>query len=120
MTIHDRLFGQINAMTDLAEKAGYPASDLGVYIQPVAQGTGYHCEFNLFYDSHNPSEQNRIRQLSSRATGSLMAMGAFFSRPYGENAGTILNRDAATVAVLNKLKNIVDPNRIMNPGKICF
>jgi FAD/FMN-containing dehydrogenase len=120
MTIHDRLCGQVSAMTDLAEKTGYPASNLGVYIQPVAQGTGYHCEFNLFYDPHNPSEQNRIRELSSRATGSLMAMGAFFSRPYGENAGMILNRDAATVAVLNKLKNIVDPNHIMNPGKICF
>ena len=49
-----------------------------------------------------------------------MAIGAFFSRPYGENAGMILNRDAATVAVLNKLKNIVDPNNIMNPGKVCF
>ena len=120
MTIHDRLFGQINAMTDLADKTGYPTSDLGIYIQPVAQCTGYHCEFNLFYDPNNTSEQNRVRGLSSQATESLMAMGAFFSRPYGENAGMILNRDATTVAVLNKLKNIVDPNHIMNPGKICF
>ena len=32
----------------------------------------------------------------------------------------IINRDAATVAVLNKLKNIFDPNHIMNPGKVCF
>ena len=37
-------------MNDLADKAGYPASNMGVYIQPVVQGTGYHCEFNLFYD----------------------------------------------------------------------
>ena len=36
-----------------AENAGYPASDLGMYIQPVVQGTGYHCEFNLFYDPAN-------------------------------------------------------------------
>jgi hypothetical protein len=120
LTIHDRLQGQVGAMIEMAEKAGYPASNMGVYIQPVVQGTGYHCEFNLFYDSDNPSELNRVRGLSSQATGKLMAMGAFFSRPYGENAGMILNRDAATVAVLNKLKNIVDPNNIMNPGKICF
>ena len=120
LTIHDKLECQIDAMTDHADKAGYPASNLGVYIQPVVQGTGYHCEFNLFYDPGNPSERNRVRELSSRATRNLMAMGAFFSRPYGESAEMILNRDAATVAVLNKLKNIVDPNRIMNPGKICF
>lgn len=120
LTIHDKLECQIDAMTDQAEKAGYPASNLGVYIQPVVQGTGYHCEFNLFYDPENPSEQNRVRELSSQATKGLMAMGAFFSRPYGENAGVILNKDAASVAVLSKLKNIIDPNNIMNPGKICF
>ena len=93
---------------------------MGIYIQPVVQGTGYHCEFNLFYDPENASEKNRVRELSSQATKNLMAMGAFFSRPYGESAGMILNKDAATVSVLNKLKNIIDPNNIMNPGKICF
>ncbi len=120
LTIHDKLECQIDAMTDHADHAGYPASNLGIYVQPVVQGTGYHCEFNLFYDPENPNEQNRVRELSSRATKNLMTMGAFFSRPYGDSSEMILNRDAATVAVLNKLKNIVDPNRIMNPGKICF
>jgi len=120
LTIHDKLEGQIDAMNALAKNAGYAASDLGMYIQPVVQGTGYHCEFNLFYDPENLSERNRIQGLSTQATKNLMAIGAFFSRPYGENAGVILNRDAATVAVLYKLKNIVDPNNIMNPGKVCF
>lgn len=120
MTIDDRLEGQISSMTDLAGKSGYPVSDMGVYIQPVVQGTGCHCEFNLFYDPGNPTEKNCVRGLSAQATRDLMARGAFFSRPYGENTGMILNRDAATVAVLHKLKNIVDPNNIMNPGKICF
>ena len=48
-----KLEGQIAAMNDLAEKAGYPASDIGIYIQPIVQGTSYHCEFNLFYDPDN-------------------------------------------------------------------
>ena len=120
LTIHDKLEGQIGVMNDLAEKAGYPASDMGVYIQPIVQGTGCHCEFNLFYDPENPRELNRVKELSASATKNLMAKGAFFSRPYGENAGMILNRDAATVAVLNKLKKMFDPNNIMNPGKVCF
>jgi FAD/FMN-containing dehydrogenase len=49
-----------------------------------------------------------------------MAKGAFFSRPYGESAGMIINRDAATVGVLTKVKKIFDPNNVMNPGKLCF
>ncbi|MBP1624202.1 MAG: FAD-binding domain protein, partial [Acidobacteria bacterium] len=120
LTLHDKLENQIGAMQNMAEGAGYSTSDLGIYIQPVVQGTSYHCEFNLFYDPDNVKERNRVQSLSSQATKNLMALGAFFSRPYGENAGMVLNRDAATVAVLNKLKNIVDPNHIMNPGKICF
>ena len=31
-----------------------------------------------------------------------------------------MNRDAATVAVLNKFKKMFDPNYVMNPGKLCF
>jgi len=49
-----------------------------------------------------------------------MAQGAFFSRPYGESTKTVVNKDAATVAALRKVKTIVDPNNIMNPGKLCF
>jgi FAD/FMN-containing dehydrogenase len=50
----------------------------------------------------------------------MMANGGFFSRPYGPNTWSIFNHDSASVKVLNKLKKIVDPNGIMNPGKICF
>ncbi len=120
MTINDKIQGQIEAMSELAVKAGYPLSDMGIYIQPVVQGTGYHCEFNLFYDPGNSRELNRVRELTSSATRNLIAKGAFFSRPYGESAGMVLNRDAASMAVLSKFKKIFDPNNIMNPGKACF
>jgi FAD/FMN-containing dehydrogenase len=120
LTINNKLMDQIQAMDGLADKAGYSTSDMGIYIQPIVQGTGVHCEFTLFYDRSNSRELAQIRELSSSATRNLMARGAFFSRPYGENAGMILNRDAASVAVLNKFKTIFDPNNIMNPGKLCF
>ncbi len=120
LTIYDKLEGQIGVMNDLAEKAGYATTDMGVYIQPTVQGTGYHCEFNLFYDPGNAGEIERVRELSVSATRGLLASGAFFSRPYGQSAGIVFNRDAATVAVLNKLKGIFDPNHVMNPGKVCF
>jgi len=120
LTTGDRLADQIDRMARLAGETGYPASGLGVYLQPVVQGTGYHCEFHLFYDPGDARERECVRTLSSKATRVLLDRGAFFSRPYGETAGMVFNRDAASVAVLHKLKNIVDPNGIMNPGKICF
>ena len=120
LSVYEKLEDQILVMNELAEKAGYPVSDMGVYIQSIAHGTGWHCEFNLFYDPANASEANRVKELSTLAVKNLMAKGAFFSRPYGENARMILNRDAATVSVLNKLKKMFDPNKVMNPGKVCF
>jgi FAD/FMN-containing dehydrogenase len=120
LTIYDKLEVQIGVMNDLAEKAGYPTSDIGVYLQPIVHGTSCHCEFNLFYDPGNPSELNRVKELSTSAINNLMVKGAFFSRPYGESARTVMNRDAATVTLLNKLKKMFDPNNVMNPGKVCF
>ncbi len=107
-------------MCGLAGKAGYPVSDLGTYIQPMVQGCGCHIEFNLFYDPDNQAEACQVKDLADQATKTLMNAGAFFSRPYGDNARTIMNRDAASVAVLGKLKKVFDPNGIMNPGKLCF
>jgi FAD/FMN-containing dehydrogenase len=120
LTINDKLEGQIGAMFDTVKKGGYPSSDIGVYIQPIVQGTGVHCEFNLFYDPANASEVTRVKNLTNAAVKALLAKDAFFSRPYGENSKMIMNRDAATIGVLNKLKKMFDPNYIMNPGKVCF
>jgi hypothetical protein len=120
LTIYDKLEGQIGAMYELVEKSGYPASDMGIYIQPVVQGTSCHCEFNLFYDPENPEERSRVKELSTSAIKALMGKGAFFSRPHGKNARMIVNRDAATVMALTEVKKILDPNNVMNTGKLCF
>jgi len=120
LTIFDKLPELIQVMHDSALAASYPNDELGIYLQPIVQGVNCHCEFNLFYDSENPGELARIRELTLNATQRLVAKGAFFSRPYGEIARMIMNRDGATVATLKKVKAIVDPNNIMNPGKLCF
>ena len=120
ITIYDKLDELIKVMYDAADVSGYPASDIGIYLQPIVQGVNCHCEFNLPYDPANPEECNRVKELSVMATKSLIAKGAFFSRPYGEHTQFIMNRDAATVAALKKVKAIVDPDNIMNPGKLCF
>ncbi len=120
LTIHDQIDGQIDAMKDMANESGYPSTELGIYIQPIVQGTGYHCEFNMFYDPYSFAETDRVKDLVSHGTKTLMNMGAFFSRPYGDEANWIYNRDAATTDALRRVKKIFDPNYVMNPGKVCF
>lgn len=120
ITIHDRLPGLIDTMYRLIEKAGHPARDMGVYIQPLVQGSNIHCEFSLFYDPDNRQETDRVRELALDSVDPLMAQGAFFSRPYGEITPRVMNHDAATVNTLRKVKAILDPDNIMNPGKLCF
>jgi FAD/FMN-containing dehydrogenase len=119
LTLNDKVQSMVDTMNNLAEKACYPVSDMGIYIQPIVQGTGIHVEFNLPYEPGS-GEALKVKSLATSATKALMAQGAFFSRPYGENAGLIMNRDAANKVVLTKLKNLFDPNRVMNPGKIGF
>jgi FAD/FMN-containing dehydrogenase len=120
LTINDKVGELVQVMNGLADKAGYPTSDLGIYVQPIVQGTGCHCEFTLFYDPADAAEASRVKKLTAAATKGLMARGAFFSRPYGENAAEVFNRDAASLAVLGKLKKLLDPNNVMNPGKLGF
>jgi len=120
LSIYDKLMDLIATMYASAEAAGYPADDIGIYLQPIVQGSNCHCEFNLFYNPEDAEETTRVRELSVAAIDSLISKGAYFSRPYGTSAKKIIERDSATREALNKVKKIVDPQDIMNPGKIFF
>jgi FAD/FMN-containing dehydrogenase len=120
LTTLDKTPGFVRAMYSVAEEHGYPVSEIGVYIQPVQQGAGCHCEFNLPYDLDNPGEVTRMRELYTKASEALLKQGAYFSRPYGIWANMAYNRDAQTMILLKKIKGIFDPNNVMNPGKLCF
>jgi len=110
----------IKYMQDISAGAGYNTENMGVYVQPIVQGVNFHVEFDLYYELANMVEAETVRKLSVSAVKKLMDKGAFFSRPYGESARAILNRDAAMVQALKKVKTILDPDNVMNPGKLCF
>jgi FAD/FMN-containing dehydrogenase len=120
IAIRDKLSELIRVMNEVAEQQDYPIPEMGVYIQPVVQSTGYHCEFNLFFDPSNPKEVARVRKLSTAAPEALAVRGAFFSRPYGPWADMVYRMDAQTTIGLRKIKGIFDPNNVLNPGKLCF
>ncbi len=110
----------VSLMAGMASRSRYPADDLGCYIQPMVQGRGCHCEFNLPCDETDPEAMDALRELFMTASETLMANGAFFSRPYGPWADMVYRQDGEEVKALKRLKAIFDPNNILNPGKVCF
>ncbi len=107
-------------MTEYLNELDFPPVDAGVYVQPVCQGHGYHCEFSFFYDRDDHSERQKVRDLYLSLGIALMSNGAFFSRPYDLLADHVFNRDAVTKETLQKVKGVFDPGNILNPGKLCF
>ncbi len=119
-TVLENAPGYLATMVDAAVAHKYPVADVGVYLQPQHQGVSYHMEFSLPYAADDKADAARTRALYSDASTRLMAEGAYFSRPYGEWADPVYNRDAAAKDALRTVKAILDPNNILNPSKLCF
>jgi FAD/FMN-containing dehydrogenase len=120
LTTLDKIPQFIKTMVSAAEAFKYPASEIGIYIQPQHQGVAHHCEFSLPFDPQDQKEVARVKDLYCRASEELIGQGAYFSRPYGMWANLVYNRDAQGTIALRKIKQIFDPQNVMNPGKLCF
>ena len=94
---------------------------LGVYIQPINQGTSYHCEFDYYYDYKNEIENDGLEKKLNDIRTNLIENGAFFNRPYGSWTKEVFRHQSEqTTIALKKVKNIFDPNNVLNPGVLCF
>jgi FAD/FMN-containing dehydrogenase len=120
LTTLDRAPGFLQAMREVVGKHTYPEGDLGVYVQPIRQGTGCHLEFQLSYDPDNAQEVEATKALYEDASRALLDTGGFFSRPYGLWSDLAYERAPDTALALRKVKGILDPRGVMNPGKLCF
>ena len=112
-------YGKITKFIDLVEKQ--ITNDLGIYIQPINQGTSYHCEFDMFYNPNDKEEIINVKNKFIETSINLMNSGAFFNRPYGLWAKEVYQRhEDSTQTALKKVKKIFDPNNVLNPGVLCF
>jgi FAD/FMN-containing dehydrogenase len=120
MSTLDKVPGFVDTVLAAANALGYPASDIGLYLQPQHQGTSCHCEFSLPYDSGDKIETDCVKELLETGSEALIRQGAYFSRPYGIWADMVYNRDARNREMIRTIKGIFDPNNILNPGKLCY
>jgi FAD/FMN-containing dehydrogenase len=110
----------IHLMHEKAAKYDYPASDLGIYIQPKQRTHAFHLEIGLSFNPEDQAEKERIRALYEEASEALINTGAFFYRPYGPWANMVYSRTGNLKPVLKKVKDLLDPANVMNPGKLSF
>lgn len=109
-----------DALCQVAAKYRYSSGDIGVYVQPVERSRSFYCVFDLHCNPTNDGDVQRVRALFEEASETLVNIGAFFDRPYGPWAQIMYQRDATYAEYLRKIKAQLDPNNIMNPGKLCF
>ncbi|MDI9619243.1 MAG: FAD-linked oxidase C-terminal domain-containing protein [Candidatus Nezhaarchaeota archaeon] len=121
ITTMDKVQEFVQIMRNVAGTHGYSTKDMGVYVQPIMQGSSCHCEFDLYYDPQDPTSVETIRKVFYDGARALVRAGAFFARPYGPLRDITYPYIAAPAIILQrKLKAIFDPNNIMNPGKLYY
>jgi FAD/FMN-containing dehydrogenase len=118
LTQLDRTGDFLQAVRSICEKYGYPTENIGVYIQPKHIGSSYHMEFTFPYDPDSVAEEARVCELTEAVSVAASDLRGYYSRPYGRWAGIQLNKDAQSLMALKRLKNIFDPNGVMNPGRL--
>lgn len=110
----------LSLMMKTASQHGYPSGDIGVYLQPVERARMLFYQFSFHGDPRDRKEEARVRRVFLEASERAMASGALFATPYGPWADMVYRRATTYTRVLKVVKDAIDPNHIMNPGKLCF
>lgn len=117
LTTMDRAPAFINRFEALVADHTRDARGHGIYIQPVVQNHACHVELILPFDPASAGEVRRARDLERQLVSELIEEGAFFSRPYGTAAELVWNQNPANYQLVNTVKGIFDPNRVLQRGK---
>lgn len=96
----------------------YSSNDFGIYIQPLEYGRAAYCEIILHYNPESIEEVNKTKDLVRDMCDRLGRHGAFFHRPYGPMAEVAYGFNTSYTSLLTRLKDLFDPNNIMNPGRL--
>ncbi len=92
--------------------------ELGVSIIPVERNRVAYVEFDLYTNLINEENIIKFRQFFSSLGELALKSGAFIDIPYGPLKKVVYSKIGNYSKLINKVKNIFDPNKIMNPGKI--
>jgi FAD/FMN-containing dehydrogenase len=120
LTTMDQTSKFITAMKEEANALAYPAADIGIYLQPIENGRAAHLEFTIPYNPTDKEECTLVKKLHASASERMYTIGSLFTRAYGKWADMVNGRNAIHYQTAKKIKDYLDPNNIMNPGKLGF
>jgi FAD/FMN-containing dehydrogenase len=75
---------------------------------------------DLHCNLRDSEETEKVKCAWHQASELLMNSGAYFDRPYGPWAEMVYSRTGNYTQKLRDVKREIDPNNILNPGKLCF
>jgi len=115
---------QLKPFYDLTQKAasdnGTGGFELGFMIMPLNFGGSYYFEPHIYHNPDDEKESDAARNLFVNTSRSLIHAGGFFPRPYPLWADEVYFRMGAYHRKIKMMKKLLDPNNIMNPGKLAL
>ena len=87
---------------------------------PLSHGATFYFEPSFYRDPQDNRDSQRVEELFLEASRELIHQGAFFDRPYPLWAEEVYARASLYHRKIKEIKKVVDPNNIMNPGKLAL
>jgi glycolate dehydrogenase FAD-linked subunit len=95
---------------------------LDVLIVSFGHAGDGNIHVNVMFDGQKPEERERARQAKEEIFKTVLELGGTLSGEHGVGLTKApflsLELDPAALRLMKKIKNLFDPNHILNPGKI--
>ncbi len=110
----------MDSVKEACKERGHDSACVGVYVQPLEYAAGAHMEFHFYYDPAEKKEKELINSLIPDILERALDLGAHFTRINSPLvAKAVYQRvEPNYKRILHQTKKLLDPNKIMNPGKV--
>lgn len=119
-TTLDRVAEFRKQINEVSRGHGYSTNQIGAYLQPIEYGRACYCQYSFHYNPDDTRDVENVRKLFLAASERAIDIGGVFTSPYGPWADMVYRRTYPFTNVMGAVKNAIDPNNIMNPGKLCL